>query len=157
MKSTRRMKFAIFRNPLKHIAFWQGLGFLLLVLFIWAGLVWDVPRILFASRTDENPPGWVLASALSAGTLLVAFITVGHTYVQQKRALKGWLTVCSYCKKVKISEHAWKRIEEYIGDRTRLEFSHGICPECWDRVVTEMDEGREVSTVPQTKGPEGNP
>ncbi len=81
MKSARRMKFALFRNPLEHIAVWQGLGFLLLILFIWAGLVWDVPRTLFSSKTEDCPPGWLLATALSVSTLVVAFITVGHTYV----------------------------------------------------------------------------
>jgi phosphoserine phosphatase RsbU/P len=33
----------------------------------------------------------------------------------------------------------WSQVEEYIGKQTGSEFSHGVCPDCYERVlVPEM-------------------
>ena len=45
-------------------------------------------------------------------------------------ALSGMLLVCASCKNIKNEVGIWERIEEFIRGRARVEFSHGICPEC---------------------------
>jgi hypothetical protein len=45
--------------------------------------------------------------------------------------LEGILPICSYCKKIRDSENNWHILEEYIEDRSKAEFSHGICPDCF--------------------------
>lgn len=47
--------------------------------------------------------------------------------------LEGILPICSYCKKIRDKEDNWKLLEEYIEDRTDASFSHGICPECFEK------------------------
>jgi hypothetical protein len=32
-------------------------------------------------------------------------------------------------------------LEEYIGDHSEAEFTHGICPDCVERLYPEPDEG----------------
>ena len=48
------------------------------------------------------------------------------------RTLKGLLPICAYCKRVRDDKDYWQQIEQYVGDHSQAEFSHGICPECLD-------------------------
>lgn len=54
------------------------------------------------------------------------------TEVQQ---LESFLPICGYCKKVRDDKNYWQKIEQYINQRTGTTFSHGVCPECYDRVL----------------------
>lgn len=55
--------------------------------------------------------------------------------LQQVQQLQGLLPICSYCKRVRNDQRYWQQIEEYIGERSRATFSHGICPECREQIV----------------------
>jgi hypothetical protein len=52
---------------------------------------------------------------------------------KQLETLEGILPICSYCKKIRDEHDNWHVLEAYIEDRSDAEFSHGICPECFDR------------------------
>lgn len=54
--------------------------------------------------------------------------------------LEGILPICSYCKKIRDERNDWKRLEEYIEDRSAAEFSHGICPECFAKHRPDVDK-----------------
>ncbi len=49
--------------------------------------------------------------------------------------LHGMLPICSYCKNVRTDDNYWQQVEEYVSERSEVQFSHGICPTCF---VTEM-------------------
>jgi PAS domain S-box-containing protein len=51
-----------------------------------------------------------------------------HTIANVK-TLTGVLPICASCKKVQEGSR-WQQIEVYIRDRSQLEFTHTICPEC---------------------------
>ena len=60
-------------------------------------------------------------------------------HIQQ---LEQLLPICMYCKRIRDgeqedSETKWQQMEEYIHDRTGSEFSHGICPDCVERISKE--------------------
>jgi AmiR/NasT family two-component response regulator len=52
--------------------------------------------------------------------------------------LVGVLPICAYCKKIRDEEGQWTQIEVYIRDRTEVEFSHSICPDCVKRLTEEQ-------------------
>ncbi len=59
------------------------------------------------------------------------------------RTLQEYLPICSYCRKVRDDKNYWTQIENYITEHTGSTFSHGICPECYRKVVQpEIDEIR---------------
>lgn len=66
------------------------------------------------------------------------------------KALQGLLPICSYCKKIRNDQNYWQQVEGYISEHSEAEFSHGICPDCYDRFVkpdlekwqSEMEKGR---------------
>jgi DNA-binding response OmpR family regulator len=54
------------------------------------------------------------------------------------RTLRGILPICSYCKKIRDDEGYWHQVEVYIRDRSEVEFSHGICPDCAKKLYPEI-------------------
>lgn len=45
-------------------------------------------------------------------------------------SLTGLLHICAYCKKIKHEAGHWQQLESYLKERSQIEFSHGMCPEC---------------------------
>lgn len=56
-------------------------------------------------------------------------------YTRQVRQLEEMLPICSYCKKIRDDGNYWQQLEGYISERTGSDFSHSVCPDCYDRVV----------------------
>ncbi len=50
--------------------------------------------------------------------------------IEQIHTLKGLLPICASCKKIRDDKGAWNKIEMYIQKRSKVEFTHGICPDC---------------------------
>ncbi len=72
-----------------------------------------------------------------------------ETALERIKQLQGLLPICSYCKKIRNDQNYWQQIETYITEHSEAQFSHGICPECYEKVVRpELDsrgaEGRQV-------------
>jgi PAS domain S-box-containing protein len=43
---------------------------------------------------------------------------------------KGFLTICSFCKRVRNDQNHWLAVESYFAARIGTRFSHGLCPDC---------------------------
>ena len=59
---------------------------------------------------------------------------------QEVKQLEGLLPICSYCKRIRDEGDRWSQVEEYVSRRTEAQFTHGICPECYDRRVLPQIE-----------------
>lgn len=46
------------------------------------------------------------------------------------KILKGILSICSSCKRIRDENGYWKTIEGYIREHSEADFSHGLCEEC---------------------------
>ncbi len=59
------------------------------------------------------------------------------------KQLQGLLPICSVCKKIRDDSNYWQQVETYIEGRTQAEFSHGICPDCFEKFVKpEIEKSR---------------
>jgi hypothetical protein len=128
-------RLSIVKRPLEYVAFWQFLAFSLLLTLIWLDETLDFPALFYGELPSDID--WIRACVLSAGVIIVGFVAIAHTYVQQGRMLKGIITVCSYCRNVHIHEKVWAQMEEFVAERTQAEFTHGICPACYAKLVKE--------------------
>ena len=54
------------------------------------------------------------------------------------KILSGFLPICASCKKIRDDEGCWNQIESYIRDHSEAEFSHGICPDCAEKLYPEL-------------------
>ena len=48
--------------------------------------------------------------------------------------------ICSYCKKVREEAGDWVSVEKYVNDISGARASHGVCPECFQAQVSEIDK-----------------
>jgi DNA-binding response OmpR family regulator len=49
--------------------------------------------------------------------------------------LQGLLPICVYCKSIRDDHDYWHRVENYIANHSSAQFSHGICPECYEKIM----------------------
>ena len=52
--------------------------------------------------------------------------------------LEGFLSICSYCKRIRTEEQSWEQMERYISDHSNAQFSHGICPSCFEKAKADF-------------------
>jgi PAS domain-containing protein len=69
-------------------------------------------------------------------------ITKLQTAVDEVRALRGLLPICAACKKVRDDRGYWNQIEGYFLEHTNVRFTHGICPECVQKLYPEFSTRR---------------
>lgn len=50
------------------------------------------------------------------------------------KTLSGLLPICASCKKIRDDNGYWNQIETYISRHSEAEFSHGICPDCLEKL-----------------------
>jgi len=55
--------------------------------------------------------------------------------------LKGLLPICMECNKIHDSESGkWVRVDQYVSDHSPAKFSHGLCPQCSERLLKEIED-----------------
>jgi CheY-like chemotaxis protein len=67
--------------------------------------------------------------------------------LQRVRQLQGLLPICSYCKRIRDDRNYWQQVEEYVTAHSEAQFSHGICPDCYERVL-----GPQLRAMREAKG-----
>ncbi|MBI5484012.1 MAG: response regulator [Deltaproteobacteria bacterium] len=70
---------------------------------------------------------------------------INHAIERQKllkeiKVLRGIIPICSYCKKIRDDKGSWEQMEMYIRDHSEAEFSHGICPVCYEIFLKDLEE-----------------
>ena len=60
--------------------------------------------------------------------------------LEHVKMLQGILPICSYCKKIRDDQNYWQQVEGYIEKHSKAEFSHSICPACFEKHVKPMLE-----------------
>ncbi len=81
------------------------------------------------------------ARVLRLQSNLAERVTELEDALSQVKQLQGILPICSYCKKIRDDQNYWQRVESYIGDHSEAQFSHSICPDCYEGVVKpEMEK-----------------
>lgn len=61
--------------------------------------------------------------------------------LKQVKTLAGLLPICASCKRIRDDKGYWQQVETYISTHSDAVFSHGICPECFDRAQAELRAG----------------
>jgi len=59
---------------------------------------------------------------------------------QHVQQLEGLLPMCAYCKRIRDASEKWESIERYVEERSEAQFSHGYCPDCYEKYVRPQIE-----------------
>lgn len=54
------------------------------------------------------------------------------------KVLSGLLSICASCKKIRDEQGKWEALEVYIRDRSAVDFTHGLCSECFKKLYPDF-------------------
>jgi hypothetical protein len=77
----------------------------------------------------------LLSLLLGGSADALATLRKTASLTSQINTLSALLPICSWCRKVRNDSGYWEQIEKYISSRTSTSFTHGICPECRQKMV----------------------
>ena len=76
-------------------------------------------------------------------------LTAAFAEVKQ---LNHLLPICSFCKNVRDDKDYWESVESYITHHTNSRFSHGVCPDCFNKHYAPMLKNLGVDIPPGADG-----
>jgi len=107
----------------------------------------DLARVLTAFSVHHLPMAVFFAVLGMAFGLLATYYTTKIMESQERiQALERFLPICAYCKKIRDDEgkeHGtgdWYNVDTYLRMKMDAEFTHGMCPDCYERVMKEFNE-----------------
>ncbi len=153
--------------PLEHIAIHSlSLFFMAAVIVVsrFAGPYFGIASallsvIIFDWLFDQHPyhfdfnlAGAVRATVFCSVALLVASLETRRRQalhslqsanqslqaaIDEIRTLRGILPICMHCKQIRDANGRWVRIEQYVQEHSHAEFTHGLCPACFQKHYPE--------------------
>jgi uncharacterized PurR-regulated membrane protein YhhQ (DUF165 family) len=58
--------------------------------------------------------------------------------LSEVKTLRGFLPMCANCRKIRDDEGYWGQLEEYVMRHSEAQISHGICPDCAERLYPDF-------------------
>lgn len=58
--------------------------------------------------------------------------------------LRRLIPICCICRRVRGEAESWQRIEAYFKDHWNMDFTHGLCPECYAKERAKLEESSSV-------------
>ncbi len=108
---------------------WWGITYALALPLVrlYFNTVWTIPWTLVESIINALIRICIL--------ILLAYLVdrVAKESIASKKEVKlleGLLPICASCKKIRDSSNEWRQLEEYITRHSEAKFTHGVCPEC---------------------------
>src|SRR5262249_45479646 len=71
-----------------------------------------------------------------------ALITNLQQAIAEITTLRDLIPICAWCKRVRDDKDYWHSVEDYITAHTASRFSHGVCPDCLAKEMTEPGDER---------------
>ena len=59
--------------------------------------------------------------------------------LEKVNVLSGIIPICSWCKKIRNDTGYWDQLEHYISEHSDADFTHGVCPECYEKQKKEIE------------------
>jgi hypothetical protein len=124
-----------------RIVVWQVACLFGVIDLIWLNEMIDLQAKLFG--VPPSPGEWGCASFLTIGVIFLGVIAIFPVYRLGNGMVRRSVTICSYCGRVQVNERAWEKIELFFFDRMEARLSHGVCPECGERVMRDYRCGKK--------------
>ncbi len=70
-----------------------------------------------------------------------------ETRMKEIKTLRGMIPICAWCKKIRDDAGYWKIVEEYIEEHTYAAFTHGMCEECAQKALAELEQRKKRGLI----------
>jgi hypothetical protein len=58
--------------------------------------------------------------------------------LEEVKTLRGIIPICMHCKKIRNDEGFWEDVAVYIQNHSYADMSHGLCPDCLERLYPDV-------------------
>jgi hypothetical protein len=123
----------------RQVICYEAAAFAAVIFLLWLDEVADIPNILLGA--EATPVNWreSLFESLIIAALCLAVIRLTDNLFQRMRYLEGLLPVCSACHRIRGEHGDWQPLESYILEQSDAQFTHGICPDCAEKLYPEYN------------------
>ena len=59
-------------------------------------------------------------------------------YMGELQMLRGLISICCACKKIKDENGEWQSVEKYLHKEQDADFSHTYCPVCYKKALASI-------------------
>ena len=67
-----------------------------------------------------------------------------QTAMSVVKKLEGVIPICGICKKIRDDKESWHQLEKYISEHSEALFSHGLCPDCFEKELKGVRALKEL-------------
>lgn len=122
------------RSPRKARILWiEHTGFSVIVALAWLTEIIGLPHLIYGENFDPNWGRAVLRTVIVVAVWIWVHVETKRL-LHRLHQLEDFLLVCSWCRK--IGDHGnWVSMEKYFGSRFDTRTTHGMCPECADKMA----------------------
>lgn len=93
--------------------------------------------VLPVSQRNGRPAGQM--ALLRDVTEREQLLTQLREALDSVKTLSGLIPICAMCKKVRNDAGYWQSVDVYIRDHTNAEMTHGLCPDCMQRLMEDIE------------------
>lgn len=106
---------------------------------------------LIAEVEFQHKNGTIISTDISSGIVeingmktvisIVRDLTEEKINIDKIQKLENIIPICALCKNVRDDKGFWESVEEYIMkySNNKIDFSHGICPDCKERLYPDLN------------------
>lgn len=136
----------------KIVLVYEAISFAIIIIILWIDEIFDFPAILL--NAPPTPVNWQESLFESGLIVLLGGIIIRFTskILKRMRYLEGTLYVCAWCKKIRDIGQNWRAMEAYIDQRADVKFSHGICPECAEKLYPDFNPYKILNAQKKAEG-----
>jgi hypothetical protein len=133
-----------------RVLWYECFGFGLILLLCWLNKLVDLPYLLVGGEAHASK--WRDSAMETVLVLLIwAFVhSLTRRLVARLHYLEGMLRVCAWCRKVGHGER-WMRLEDYFAEDFKIGTTHGVCPECLQRLEEDTRHFHRCEAEAQAK------
>ena len=70
-----------------------------------------------------------------------------ETALSVVKKLEGVIPICGICKKIRNDKASWQQLEQYISEHSEALFSHGLCPDCYEKEMMGLRALKQAKPV----------
>ena len=125
----------------------EAIGFSLMIVLSWLTELLHIPNLIFG---EPFTPNWHRALIRTVVVVLIwAWVHwITRRLLKRLHYLEEFLRVCGWCRKV-CDDDKWLTMEDYFNSKFATHTSHGMCPDCMNKAVKELDQ---TETPPKAPG-----
>jgi hypothetical protein len=120
----------------RSILWFEGFGFLMIIVLTWADDLLNLPYHLFGGVSQSH---WRSSLLQTEVVLLVWFVVHRQTsrVLTRLHYLERMLRMCAWCRKINDGED-WVAMEQFFSTKFDTRTSHGMCPACAAAMRAEL-------------------